>query len=186
VEALKSLTDSLKVTVYELFAILFPGALLLEIARHMGFLPIKMEPLAYAGAAYATGLALQGLAAWRLGAREGAWKASYKGHGHAKAAAMEWAKTIRPGIQTSELLSYALSRSESRRGVYDKFVALRDMARGLMCGAFFLTLVLVVDVLVLLFQHASPIKILGSVGAAIATALATGGLAHRYPLHADR
>jgi hypothetical protein len=72
VEALKSLSDSLKVTLYELFAILFPGALLLEIARHMGFLPIKMEPLAYAGAAYATGLALQGLAAWRLGARESA------------------------------------------------------------------------------------------------------------------
>jgi hypothetical protein len=137
--AAKSITESLKVSLYEVLALLFPGAFVLEALERtntrFAFLG-DASALAYAGLAYAVGLALQGLCAL-LGAGRLEALSSKKSENHARAERAARAKmTSMLGTQPEPpLLDFALSRVGSARAVYDKFVALRDMARGLAFAA---------------------------------------------------
>lgn len=133
-EQLKSLIESFKLGVYDLLAVLLPGAAVVEgvaIALDLGDALAKQSGFLVAGAIFVVGLFLQAIAA------------SYRPLvAHPSVEEMrDRVKKVIDGklrgldLPRSELLNYCLSTIESRRAVHDKFVALRDMTRGLAVAA---------------------------------------------------
>lgn len=137
-DALKSLIDAAKNTLYELIAVLLPGLIVLAAGEVLVQGPsISTVSLAYSNkvilvaAAYLVGLGLQGLSEWlckrtidRFVDRTAAQHLASVALGVATA---RFGKTI----TDSDLIDVALSRIADKRQPYDKFLALRDAMRGL-------------------------------------------------------
>ena len=136
IEALRSLIETLKLTGYDLLAVLLPGALLV---RGFGLLfpgaqigspgagPLVPDALAFTVLAYAAGLVAQGaggLVSRRRTAPEPLEMAK-------KLIVERYGRTLPDGL----VIDFCLTKLETRRAVYDKFVALRGMARALVVAA---------------------------------------------------
>ena len=138
-DALRALIESLKLTAYDLLAVLLPGALLLRGLGGMfpaaqlglfgaaGASALVPDGLSFAALAFTAGLVLQG-AGGRL--------VPGKPQPELVAAAREVIKS-RYGRDLPDglVFDFCLSKIEARRAVYDKFVALRGMARALAVAA---------------------------------------------------
>jgi hypothetical protein len=132
VESLRSLVDALKLTAYDLLAVLLPGALAVRGLSAIfpdvrvaspGAGPLVPDALAFTALAYAAGLVAQG--AGGLVSR-----------GRTPPELLEEARKVireryRRELPDALVLDFCLTKLEGRRGVYDKFVALRGMARAL-------------------------------------------------------
>jgi hypothetical protein len=133
VEALRSLVESLKLTAYDVLAVLLPGAVcvrglgLLLDGTAAGKALLGLEGLQLFTLAFTSGLVLQGAGGLLL-------------RGRPQPELLLLARELierRYGAQVPErlVLDFCLSKVEGKRGVYDKFVALRGMARGLSVAA---------------------------------------------------
>lgn len=135
-ESLRALIDTLKLTAYDLLAVLLPGALLV---RGFGLLfpgaqigspgagPLVPDALAFTVLAYAAGLTAQGaggLVSRRRTSPELLLVAK-------KLIAERYGRALPDGL----VIDFCLTKLEGRRAVYDKFVALRGMARALVVVA---------------------------------------------------
>jgi hypothetical protein len=167
-ETLKGLLDATKAFTYELLAVLLPGAAVLAVIGHEYALVVPSETLAATAAAYVIGIVLQGVAdyclkrtwiAKRLG-NDSAWK-------EAAAYALNVIRKTLAEVPECAALDICLTRVGAGRVVYDKFIALRDTARGLALA----TLVASVSIIVGNWTAITA----GSVGYAVAKA--TGAIA---------
>jgi len=131
-ETLKGLLDATKAFTYELLAVLLPGAVVLAALEHEYALVVPGDALGGASAAYVIGIVLQGMAdfglkrAWiakRL-SNESAWKETSD-------YALRLIRRTLDEVPERATLDICLTRVGAGRVVYDKFVALRDTARGL-------------------------------------------------------
>jgi hypothetical protein len=139
VDALRALIESLKLTAYDLLAVLLPGALLLRglggmfPSAQLGLLgaagasTLIPDALSFGALAFTAGLVLQG-AGGRL--------VPGKPQPELVQAAREVIKS-RYGRDLPDglVFDFCLSKIDARRAVYDKFVALRGMARALTVAA---------------------------------------------------
>jgi len=132
VDALRALIESLKLTAYDLLAVLLPGAILLRGLGGMfpaaqlgaaGAGPLVPDALSFGALAFTAGLVLQGAGGLLVRGRP---------QPELLRAAREVIKS-RYGRELPDglVFDFCLSKIEARRGVYDKFVALRGMARAL-------------------------------------------------------
>ena len=65
-ELIKAITDTFKITIYEVLAILLPGAMLVEVTTHMegGASASRPDTLLYLALAYLAGVIAQGICAF--------------------------------------------------------------------------------------------------------------------------
>jgi hypothetical protein len=139
VDALRALIESLKLTAYDLLAVLLPGAILL---RGLGGI-FPGGPLGGVGAAGAGTLVPDALSFGALAftaglVLQGAGGLAVRGRPHPDV--LQTAKALIKRRYDLDLpdglvFDFCLSKIEARRGVYDKFVALRGMARALAVAA---------------------------------------------------
>jgi hypothetical protein len=139
-DEIKGILESLRASAYNLAALLLPGALLLEIVQRafaLGALIPWSQPVPYAVAAYATGFVLQGVSC-RLFARPVLRKAvaladltRERDEAVAAARALVLRRYEVEDVPAASVVDIALTRAADKREVYDKFVAMRDMARAL-------------------------------------------------------
>lgn len=140
VENIAPIIDAVRSSVYSLAAILLPGALWLEVFRRTFRLEAVISwtpPIPYLALAYVVGFVLQGISS-----RVFLWKRieqHVKDDG-AKAELQEVSKTVQgiivkrydcDNIPITSTINVALTKANAHREVYDKFTALRDMARSL-------------------------------------------------------
>jgi hypothetical protein len=136
-DTLKSLIDAAKLTVYELLAVLLPGAVLAEAGVHGGYVTFgsgTAGAVRLLGAAYVLGLATQGLAhlLFRRLPRLFRSDRELEGRENGKQAARRLAEQlIGHGVDDDLLFDFCLSRIGKSRTTYDRFLALQDAARAL-------------------------------------------------------
>jgi hypothetical protein len=147
VESIKGIVESLKVTLYEWLGIFLPGLCAVESVRVV-LLPIKnvvpgsprpdsgaslFDPtsvVAYLVLAYIAGLAVQGLSALVLEKLIGRFFPSPVSEDRQAARAVANA-LVKGDLPEDLLVSFCLSRVDTKRSAYDRFLALRDMTRAL-------------------------------------------------------
>lgn len=132
-DSIKGLLELAKNYAYELLALVLPGAILVAAAGDA----FDMQPLGnsigFLVAGYATGVALQGAASAVV---HKLWKsAAQPDIAVEKLVAAELAGDLGAEAPMSCALDFCLSRLGADRTVYDKFIALRDTARGLAIAA---------------------------------------------------
>lgn len=140
-DTLKSFLEALKATTYGALAILLPGAAIVELSlRVVRFdaLLMKAGVISYVAVAYVAGAALQGVAAF-LFARRPLRSLSNNNKLRQSEDHAQRILESRLGEKLSRerVLDLCLSRVETRREGYDKFVALRDMSRALVLVSIF-------------------------------------------------
>lgn len=184
-EHLKSLFEALKSSAYSLAAILLPGALLLELVRRIFHLMAVIPwdpPVPYVVLAYVVGFVLQGAASWVF-----SWKRldriltdeealTRKTNVIASAQSLLEKKYEVGSVPESSVIDIALTRASVHREVYDKFTALRDMARSLV-------IVLAVSTLAFLWRAVmapNGWERAAALAAAVAVAIGACGAADRY------
>lgn len=132
-ETLKGLLDSAKATTYELLALLLPGGVVLGALEHATELAIPFGTIGAIAAAYIFGTVLQAIADFllkrerikkRLHGDPPVWTTSHD-------YALGLIQRKLSAAPKDATLDVCLTHVGSRRTVYDKFVALRDTARGL-------------------------------------------------------
>ena len=169
-DSLRGLIDSFKLTAYDLVAVLLPGALLVY-GLGLAAAPVPGGPLAALIVCYFAGLVAQGASGLLSRRRtppellQEARKLILERYGRALP---DWL-----------LIDFCLTKLEGRRSIYEKFVALRGMARALSLSA-----------LIVGIPRIAQARTLEARGlAAVATALVAGSLyalyRHYAPL-ADR
>ena len=148
-DTLRALFDLLKNNAYEVLAILLPGAMVVEVLKRLFdkadaalrvLLTGKAE-LKYIGLIYVLGTVLQGLmriitdSDWfrKLVLRQGPAAEALRA-GAAEAIQLSFTGDPSASTRARVTVAVALSKMEDKRSVYDKFTALRDMARGV-CAA---------------------------------------------------
>lgn len=135
VDALKSFLDALKSTTYGALAMLLPGAAIVELSLRV--VPInglltRAGVISYLAVSYIAGAAVQGVTAYLFSLRPlrslGNSSTLRESEDHAQR--ILEAK-LGEKVSRVRVLDLCLSRVEAKREGYDKFVALRDMSRGL-------------------------------------------------------
>jgi hypothetical protein len=145
-ETLKWLLDTAKVFTYELLAVLLPGAVVLSVLEQEYALLVPGATLGAINGAYVIGIVVQGVAdfglrrdwiAKRLG-NESAWKES------AVYALCVIRRTLED-MPERAALDICLTHIGAGRVVYDKFVSLRDTARGLALATLVASMSIIVE-----------------------------------------
>lgn len=160
-ETLKGLVETAKATTYELLALLLPGAVVLATLEYTCEIAIPFATVGTIGAAYILGTVLQAVADFTL-KRERVSKLLCGNHSPWQPSADYALRLIQKKLEAAPreaTLDVCLTQVGPRRIIYDKFIALRDTARGLA----FATLIAAAFVIV---DHWSGI-VSGSVGFAI-------------------
>lgn len=146
-ETLKGLLDSAKATTYELLALLLPGGVVLAVLEHSTDVAIPFGTIGPIAAAYIFGTVLQAISdfllkrEWvkkRLHGEMPTWKAA---HDYALGLIQRKLSAAPPDVTLDVCLTYI----GARRMVYDKFVALRDTARGLAFATLIAAVLLIVE-----------------------------------------
>jgi hypothetical protein len=132
-ETLKSLLDAAKATTYELLALLLPGAVVLAVLECTCGVTMPFGTVGAIAAAYVFGTVLQAVADFVLKLEKVAsWikidKDDYK---PTKAYALQVIQKRLQAAPEAATLDICLTQVGARRTIYDKFIALRDTARGL-------------------------------------------------------
>jgi hypothetical protein len=175
VETIKALFDALKTTTYGVTAVLLPGATVLELLRRITPLnSLVVGAVGYVAAAYVCGSAVQGVASVLFGLpllrRAGAGVQTQSAEEHARRIL-----ELRLGekIDRDRVLDLCLSAVETRRDVYDKFIALRDMSRGLALAA------VIAAAVIAILHHGDLLSVRYGLALAISL-LAVTGFVDRY------
>jgi len=145
-EALKALFEALKTTTYGVTAILLPGAAVLELLKWTTPLySVTIGFVAYTGTAFICGAAVQGVASVLFSMpvlrKLTEPKGGHDGERHAQRILEE---KLGEKIELARVLDLCLSAVDAKRDIYDKFVALRDMSRGLALTSLLAAAVLVI------------------------------------------
>lgn len=146
-ETLKGLLDAAKATTYELLALLLPGGVVLSVLEHSTDVAIPFGTIGPIAAAYIFGTVLQAIADFLL-KRE--W---VKKRLHGETSTWKTAHDYALGLIQRKLsaapsdvtLDVCLTSIGAHRVVYDKFVALRDTARGLAFATLIAAVLLIVE-----------------------------------------
>jgi hypothetical protein len=135
-DSLKQLLEGLKTSMYEVLAILLPGVALAHLGSTFFAISIPGQIVGMLVAAYIVGTAVQGLASWVVNAshlrRVLRHDADMVLHDYA---ATMIRKKLDDGVPDGAIFDICLTSIGVGRQVYDKFVALRDAARGLAVAA---------------------------------------------------
>lgn len=149
-EIIKAFADTFKITIYEILAILLPGTTAIEVIRRVVLGPDARPPgtLVYILVAYIAGITAQGFCAFLVDLGKPIkqrWRARRRAPAQEVAPAdakpgddeevIEVASALarsRLGfaVPKAALLDFCLTRIDARRTIYERFVAMRDMARG--------------------------------------------------------
>ncbi len=183
IEGLKSLLDAGKTTTYELLAVLLPGAIVLSSAATLIPIPIVGGTVGELASAYILGTAVQGLASFIFGWE--VFKRVLEKQPPNWQAAHDYAlKLIRLKLDKdfpeAATLDVCLTKVGERRQVYEKFVALRDMSRGLAVATVPLSAFLIRHNWNALIEGGSAIGGLKVFGAIIATIVSILAFVERY------
>lgn len=145
-ETLKSLLETAKATTYELLALLLPGGVIVAVLEETCGMTIPFGTIGAIAAAYVFGTVLQAVGDFILKRKRIA--------GWIERDKSEWQQTADYALQVIQkrlqavpkgaTLDICLTQVGARRVVYDKFIALRDTARGL-AFATVITAVLVIE-----------------------------------------
>jgi hypothetical protein len=192
-ETLKGLLDALRASVYNMAALMLPGAFLVEIVRRsfgIGELVPWHPPVPYLIAAYVAGFTLQGISGmvfhWapvRRATADDAQTAA-RAAASATAAALLVKRYDVASIPPGSLVDVALTRAADQREVYDKFTALRDMSRALAL-AFALTALGAGVRLATLGETAGPLQVRGCIAGLVVGLVGFFGSVDRYRRFAE-
>lgn len=132
-ETLKGLLDTAKATTYELLALLLPGGVILAVLGGTCGITIPFGTVGAIAAAYVFGTVLQGVADYVLKREKIAgWIKSDKADSQTTADyALQVIQKQLQAVPKEATLDICLTQVGARRTIYDKFIALRDTARGL-------------------------------------------------------
>lgn len=176
-ETLKGLLEAAKATTYELLALLLPGAVILATIERTCEVEMPFGTIGAIAAAYIFGTALQAIADFVL-KRERIAKLIEGDKSTWKTSADYALQLIQKKLQAAPkeaTLDVCLTQVGPHRNIYDKFIALRDTARGLAFATVFAATIVIVrkwDVLASGSSNCAFAKVAGAVVLAVILFLA--------------
>jgi hypothetical protein len=132
-ETLKGLLDTAKATTYELLALLLPGGVILAVLEGTCGITIPFGTVGAVAAAYVFGTVLQAVADYilKLGKVASRIKIAKDDYQPTADYALQVIQKRLQAVPKQATLDICLTQVGARRTIYDKFIALRDTARGL-------------------------------------------------------
>lgn len=142
-DSFRTLLDGLKTATYEVLAVLLPGVVLAHLGLAFFAVPIPDNGVGMLVASYIIGLAVQGLASWMVSIQWLKKRLSAEASPDATPrsptpsltpeayAAAIVRRKLDDAVPDGAIFDICLTRIGAGRQVYDKFIALRDAARGL-------------------------------------------------------
>jgi hypothetical protein len=146
-ETLKGLIETAKATTYELLALLLPGGVILAVLERTHGATIPSGTIGSIAAAYAFGTVLQAIGDFILKRKKIAgWLERDKSDWRlTEAYALGMVAKRLPAVPKGAMLDICLTQLGARRTIYDKFIALRDTARGLAFATVVTAVLVIVD-----------------------------------------
>jgi len=146
-ETLRGLLETAKATTYELLALLLPGAIILAALERTCGILIPFDTIGTITTAYIFGMVLQAIADFVLKRKRIAkWIQSEKPTWKPSADyALRLIQKKLEAAPAEATLDVCLTQVGARRSIYDKFIALRDTARGLAFATVVTAALVIVD-----------------------------------------